>query len=183
MKDINTIISKSIKGQEDAQRELYMQFRQKWYMLALRYAKVKSEADDIMQEGLIQIFKDLHQYKANKSAFSTWSSRVMVNAALRYLKKNSWQNTFNQLEEAFEKPTETEDVYDQLSAKELTSIVQSLPTGYRIVFNMYAIEGYSHKEIAEQLGISEGTSKSQLSKAKQSLRKQIDYHLIEYNNK
>jgi len=135
------------------------------------------QADDIFQEGLIQIFKSLHQYDKNRSLFSTWSSRVLVNAALRYLKKYNWMESMTDLDKELDREAERESVMEHLAAKELTEMIQLLPVGYRMVFNMFAVEGFSHKEIAEELGISEGTSKSQLSKARRQLRRQLESQL------
>lgn len=177
MEKINTIIKQCIKGNEEAQNTLYKQYRSKWYMLSLRYGRSKDEAQDIMQEGLVQIFKDLHQFDGRKSNFGTWSNRVLVHAALKYLKKTSWSNTFEEMNRGHENHVSVESVFDQLAAKELTKIISNLPLGYRLVFNMYAIEGYSHKEIAQQLGISEGTSKSQLFKARKMLKTILEKQL------
>lgn len=171
------IINKAIKGDQKAQRLIYDQYRHMWYMISMRYGKDRMQADDIMQEGLIRIYNDLHQYDINKSQFSTWSSRVLINAALRYLKKSNWHDTLLDLDHAAETPEENNSIFNQLAAKEMTEMIQKLPIGYRIVFNMYAVEGYTHKEIAEQLGIAEGTSKSQLSKARVYLRKELESHL------
>lgn len=135
------------------------------------------QADDIFQEGLIQIFNSLKQFDESRGLFSTWSSRVMVNAALRYLKKYSWINSMGDLGDELERESDCESVMEHLAAKELTQMIQLLPVGYRMVFNMFAVEGYSHKEIAKELGISEGTSKSQLSKARRELRKQLESQL------
>ena len=146
-------------------------------MIALRYGKNKMQAEDILQEGLIAIFKNLHQYDHRKAAFSTWSTRVLINAGLRYLKKNNWPNTFKDIDEVYDLGDDGETIYDQLSAKELTLLIQKLPVGYRLVFNMYAVEGYSHKEIAKELGIEVGTSKSQLSKARKTLRVYLENQL------
>ncbi len=170
-------------GKEEAQRALYLEYRTKWYMLCLRYGKNRFEADDMLQEGLIQIFKDLHQFDVNRGSFATWSSRVLSNAALRYLKKQNWHNSIANIEEVYDHAVSEEDAYDKLAAKELTAFVQQLPMGYRLVFNMYVMEGYSHKEIAEQLEISVGTSKSQLSKAKKMLRNKLENVLTEYSKK
>jgi len=180
---LKTLIKQSINGREEAQRELYLMYRVKWYMLCLRYGKNNYEADDILQEGLIQVFKDLHQFDESRSSFDTWSSRLMSHAALRYLKKNSWHQTFKDIDDVQDSPDITETVYDQLAAKELTILIQQLPMGYRIVFNMFVLEGYTHKEIAQELDIMEGTSKSQLSKAKRMLRNQIEFQLTEYSKK
>jgi len=170
---IEDIIKQSQRGDEKAQRELYDRFRTRWFMISMRYGKNKMQAEDIFQEGLIRIYNDLHQYKPQKGAFASWSSRVLVNAALRYLQKSNWVNTLSDLDQAIHYHEESDMVLDQIATKELTHMIQQLPIGYRLVFNMYALEGYTHKEIAENLGISEGTSKSQLYKA----RKQLQYKL------
>lgn len=183
MKDLQKNIEQSIKGEEAAQRALYLHYRAKWYMLCLRYGKNKQEADDILQEGLIRIYRDMHQFDQQRSSFETWTSRVLSHAALRYLKKNSWHNMLTNIEDVQELPDTNEAVYDELAAKELTLLIQQLPTGYRLVFNLYVLEGYTHREIAEQLGISEGTSKSQLSKAKKMLRAKLEFHLTEFSRK
>lgn len=142
-------------------------------MICLRYAPNKVEAEDMLQEGLISVFKDLKQYDPKRATFSAWSNKVMVNAALQYLRK--WKNlNLNQSIDGYEEQfAENEDIVDTLSAKELNSFVQKLPDGYRIVFNLYVMEGYKHREIAELLSISENTSKTQLFKAKKMLGNQI----------
>lgn len=172
------IISKCLVGDDTAQRELYDRYRVKWYMLSLRYSNSRDEANDIMQEGLICIFNDLHQFDGARGKFSTWSCRVLVNAALRYLKKHSWNAMVSYLDHLDDITSQEICIVDKLSAKELTALLQTLPTGYRIVFNMYAIEGYSHKEISKHLGIAEGTSKSQLAKARKALREKLELQLI-----
>jgi len=128
----------------------------------------------MLQEGLISVFHSLKQYDHKKAKFSAWSNKVMVNAALQYLRK--WKKVeFTQSIDDYDyNVTYDEDVYDTIGAKELTSLIQQLPDGYRIVFNMYVIEGYKHKEIAEVLEISENTSKSQLLKPKKMLRNQLE---------
>lgn len=127
-----------------------------------------------MQEGLINVFESLGQFDPAKGAFPHWSSRVMVHAALRYLKRNQWQQSFEDLDRIAGSAEQAEDALSDISAKELTQLIQQLPTGYRVVFNMYEVEGYSHREIAEALNISVGTSKSQLAKAKRSLRLSLE---------
>ena len=183
MKTLQTLIKESSNGHEEAQRELYLKYRVRWYMLCLRYGKNNYEADDIFQEGLIQIFKDLHQFDDTRASFNTWSARLMSHAALRYLKKNSWHQAITNIDEVNETAETAETIYDKLAAKELTVLLQQLPIGYRIVFNMYVLEGYNHKEIADHLNISEGTSKSQLFKAKKMLRNKIEFQLTEYSKK
>lgn len=183
MENINHTIKSCIRGDEKAQRELYLAYRTKWYMMAMRYGKNKQQADDIFQEGLIQIFNSLHQFDEKKAGFSTWSTRILIYSALKFLKKYNWVDSFKDIEEALTYEDTQENVYQKLAAKELTAIIQQLPLGYRLVFNLYAIEGYSHKEIAEELGISEGTSKSQLSKARKQLREKLESRLTKnYEN-
>lgn len=177
MNELDHIIKKSIKGDIKAQRSLYDSYRTQWYMLSMRYGRNKTEAEDILQEGLIRIYRDLHQYDSARGAFSTWSSRVLVNAALRFLKKNQWQNTFSDISENNDLESQEEPIYAHIARKELTDMIRTLPLGYRVVFNMYCIEGYSHKEIADELGISLGTSKSQLFKAKKTLRTLLEKQL------
>ncbi len=171
---IDVLIKKSILNDHKAQRALYERHRQLWFMTCLRYGRDRKEAEDIFQDGLIHIFKKLDQFDASIAAFSTWSTKIMVNAALQYLRK--WRRFDQRMmsEDYGHKVLEQYNVIDDLSAQELTKLIQNLPDGYRVVFNMYVIEGYKHREIAELLGISENTSKTQLFKAKASLRNQIE---------
>lgn len=151
-------------------------------MMALRYGKNKHQADDIFQEGLIQIFNSLDKYDDRKASFQTWSNRVLINTALNFLKKHSWQDRFMELDLVDEIVATEEIVYQKIAEQELTVLIQQLPLGYRLVFNLFAIEGYTHKEISTQLGISEGTSKSQLSKARRYLKEKLERHLIDSNH-
>jgi len=177
LKNIQHIIKSCIKGDEKAQRELYVAYRTKWYMTAMRYGKNKQQADDILQEGLIQIFNSLKDFDEKKASFYTWSTRVLIYAALKFLKKYNWADNFKETEEAEAYEDTQENIYQKLAARELTLMIQQLPLGYRLVFNLYVLEGYTHKGIAEQLGITEGTSKSQLSKARKYLREKLESHL------
>ena len=170
-----TLIDKIIDGDEEAMNALYQCHERYWFRICLRYGRNRIEAQDIMQEGLIMIFRDIHQFDSSRGEFKNWSNRVMVNAALRFLNKLQWKLSFDDLEIVQNKPDFSETSIEKLSAKEIIQIIQQLPTGYRIVFNMFEIEGYSHNEIAEALNISVGTSKSQLSKAKKMLRRKIEF--------
>jgi len=175
----NKIIKKCLRNNARAQRELYEIHRVKWFMICLRYAPNKAEAEDMLQEGLISVFKDLKQYDHKRASFSAWSNKVMVNAALQYLRK--WKNlNLNQnIDDYDDQFTQSEEAIDTISAKELNAFVQKLPDGYRVVFNLYVMEGYKHREIAEMLSISENTSKTQLLKAKKMLRGQLE-KVLEY---
>ena len=173
------LIKKCLRNNAKAQRALYDLHKVKWFMICLRYAPNKMEAEDMLQEGLISVFKELKQYDPKRATFSAWSNKVIVNAALQYLRK--WKNlNLNQSIDDYEEHfAHNEDVVDTLSAKELNSFVQNLPDGYRVVFNLYVMEGYKHREIAEILSISENTSKTQLLKAKKMLGNQIK-KVLEY---
>ena len=177
MDHLSNIIKAAAQGDESAQRTLYEKYRTQWYMISMRYGKNKTQAEDIFQEGMIQIFKSLNQYDSRKSQFSTWSTRILINAGLKFLKKYNWIDTITDYENSKETVEQSDTIYQKLAAQELTMIIQRLPLGYRLVFNMYIIEGYSHKEIADQLGITVGTSKSQLSKARRELRKVLETQL------
>jgi len=175
--DIEKAIQLAIKGQPTAQRFLYEQYKVQLYTVCLRYGRDRSEAEDILQEGFIKILKDLHQY-SGKGSIGGWMRKVMVNTALQYLRK--WKKDWNHLDsqdyqEAFQV---SETVFHKLGLEELTRLIQQLPAGYRVVFNLYVIEGYAHKEIADLLGVSENTSKTQLFKAKAALRKKLEKQLL-----
>lgn len=172
-KGIDALIKKARKGNKLAIEKLYVQFEQKWFCLCLRYAHNKSEAEDIFQEGVTRIFQNLEKFNTEKGSFQSWTNKIIINAALKYLKKYQWQQSFTDLELTEEKEAWSSDILGDITAKELINVIQQLPSGYRVVFNMREIEGYSHKEIAEALNISVGTSKSQLSKAKKVLQQKI----------
>ena len=171
------LIRDSSRGDDDARRALYLHYRKPWYMTCLRYADCKADADDFLQEGLIAIFRDLHQFDARKGSFGAWSNRVLINAILQYLRK--WKRVrFHEYDPAqADRSTTGPAGFEGLGARELIRLIRNLPVGYRTVFNLFAIEGYRHKEIAEMLGISESTSKTQLHKARQLLQQQLEHIL------
>lgn len=168
------LITKCLIGDEHAQRALYLNYRVKWYMVCLRYAQTKSDADDMLQEGLIAIFRDLNQFDSKKGVFGAWSNRVLVNAILQFIRKWKKLQLNATIDDYMHILAEKSDIYDEMSARELTDLIQKLPTGYRVVFNLYVMEGYKHQEISMLLGISENTSKSQLRKAKIMLRTKLE---------
>jgi RNA polymerase sigma factor (sigma-70 family) len=140
----------------------------------LRYGGNSVNAQDILQNGLIRVFTALKQFDDKKGNFLVWSNKIMVNEALRFLQKQKRINFFEPVDESHLQIGVENNIHSLLSAKELVQLIQQLPDGYRTVFNLYTIEGYSHKEISQKLNISEGTSKSQLSKAKKQLRQWIE---------
>jgi RNA polymerase sigma factor (sigma-70 family) len=172
--DEKRTIKKCLKNNALAQRELYEEHKVKWFMICLRYAHNKDEAQDMLQEGLINVFNNLKQFDSSKGNFSVWSNKVIVNAALQQLRKCKKLNFDESITDYENKLSNNEEVLAQIGAKELTKMVQSLPEGYRVVFNLYVVEGYMHREIGEILGISENTSKTQLLKAKRMLRNQLE---------
>ena len=177
MLEKSEILKRAKKGKIDAQEQLYQQYSVMLYVLCLRYARDRSEANDILQEGFITIFKDLNQYNG-KGDLAAWMRKVMVNTALQYIRK--WKKDWNweNSEDHLLNLEVDESAHSNLNIEEMTKIIQQLPMGYRVVFNMYVIEGYSHKEIASKLDISESTSKSQLHRAKQAIRNKMEAFLL-----
>lgn len=167
------IIRGCLKGKYDCQRALYDLHKVSMFMLCMRYMPTREDAEDVLQEGFIKIYRDLHQYNPERGALHAWMRRVMLNTALQHLRVKKHLISPLEIENFADLHPVNDDVFSDMTAKELTALIQQLPTGYRVVFNMYVVEGYSHQEIAEELGISVNTSKSQLFKAKAMLRKQV----------
>lgn len=170
------LIKGSIAGDRRMQEELYRRFAPKMYAVCLRYANNTNDAQDLLQEGFIKVYKNLHRFRAEGS-FEGWVRRVFVNTSIEHFRKKSAQ--LSSVSEREENTIEDADItaLDSLAEKDIINIVQELSPGYRTVFNLYVVEGYSHKEIGELLGISEGTSKSQLARAKSILQKKITQYL------
>jgi len=153
-----------MKGNRKMQRELYERFAPKMYGVCLRYAGSAEEAEDILQEGFIKVFNKIASFR-NEGSFEGWIRRIFVNTAIEHFRKKTYLQPITEYEEATVEGKYL-SVLDNLAEKDIIQLVQQLSPGYRTVFNMYVVEGYTHKQIAEALGISEGTSKSQLSRAK-----------------
>lgn len=168
---IEVILSMSIDGDEKAFRAIYDMLSGKMYSLCLRYAGNSTDADDLFQEGIIRVYKHLSGFKGLGS-FEGWARRIFVNVCLDYL-KNKQKLIFNELHENIDNTSTELTGIGKLTQADLLKIIQRLPNGYRTIVNLYLIEEYNHREIAEILGISEGTSKSQLSRAKTILQKSI----------
>jgi RNA polymerase sigma factor (sigma-70 family) len=152
-----------------AQQQLFDLYSAKMYALCYRYVRHAMEAEDIMVTAFAKIFERIDQFKGEGS-FEGWIRRIMVNEALTFLRKSRTMYLETELDQADREP-DYDRLSDHLEAEDLLKMIQELPAGYRLVVNMYAIDGYSHKEIAEHLGISENTSKSQLSRARVYLQK------------
>lgn len=165
------LITGCIEGDRRMQEELYRRFSPRMYAVCLRYAGSSEEAEDILQEGFIKIFKKLTSFRGEGS-FEGWIRRIFVNTAIEHFRRKRY------LQPVTEKEENTIEgnflsVLDNLAERDILDLVKQLSPGYRTVFNMYVVEGYTHKEIGDMLGISEGTSKSQLSRAKVILQDMV----------
>lgn len=173
MSDVKKIIKGCLAGNRRDQELLYRRHAARLYTVCLQYSGNDEEARDILQEGFIKIFENLDHYKSEGS-FEGWMRRITVNTALeRYRGKHSLYRVddIDSIQEPNAEPDNQD--YAGLEANDLLDIIRELPTKYRMVFNLYAIEGYSHKEISEMVNISEGTSKSNLSRARVILQRRV----------
>jgi RNA polymerase sigma-70 factor (ECF subfamily) len=172
--DDHVLIRECVEGKRSAQRELYDRYARKMFGVCLRYSKDYHRAEDLLQEGFIKVFRNLGKFRGDGS-FEGWLRRIFVNTAIEHFRKTTHLYPIN---EAIHHSanTITNGALENLGEKDLLAFIQRLSPGYRTVFNLYAIEGYSHKEVAEMLGISEGTSKSQLARARYILQKAVIKH-------
>jgi RNA polymerase sigma-70 factor (ECF subfamily) len=161
-----------IAGDRRSQKQLYDLHASKMFAVCLRYSKNREEAEDILQEGFVQVFKSLKNFRF-EGCFEGWVRRIMVYSYVKHYRSNSKLHAIIKLDSFDRSESENEDAVSMLSKKELLNMVQNLPNCYRIVFNLYVFEGFKHREIAEQLGISEGTSKSNFYDAKVILRRAV----------
>ena len=178
-----TTIEECLKNNKASQKKLYDSLAPKMYAVCLRYAGKRIAAEDILQEAFIKVFKYLPTFNFNGS-FEGWVRRIVVNTALDHIKK--YAEPFEEINEnlTFETLISVNDAITQLSIEDLFQLIRSLPEGKRIIFNLYAFEGYSHKEIADLLGISIMTSKGQYSKAKKMLQEKImNLNYLTYEHK
>tara|TARA_Y100000782_G_scaffold115250_1_gene156214 strand:+ start:1760 stop:2299 length:540 start_codon:yes stop_codon:yes gene_type:complete len=171
------IIEGCKQGKADCQKALFDQYKRKLMGVCLRYAGDEDEAHDMLQDGFVKIFQKLDTFN-NKGSLVAWMCRLMINNCLDHLRKTKYQRMHVEVEQAEKMDNVQDDVIAAISAKDILRYISEMPTGYRTVFNMFAIEGYSHKEIAEELGVTENTSKSQYRKARFYLME-----VIEKNNK
>ena len=165
------LIKGCVDGNRRMQETLYQRFAPKMYGVCLRYAGTAEDAEDILQEGFIKIFKKIGSFRGDGS-FEGWIRRVFVNTSIEHFRRKRYLQPVSEKEENTIEGKYL-SVLDEMAEKDVLSLVQQLSPGYRTVFNMYVVEGYTHKEIADMLGISEGTSKSQLSRAKVILQDMV----------
>jgi RNA polymerase sigma-70 factor (ECF subfamily) len=166
------IVDGCIKKNAIAQKYLYDKFSRKMMGVCLRYCDSEEEAEDVLQNGFITVFGNLESYKGSGS-FEGWIRKIVVNTALTNIRKNKKFRQNIALDSVEYMIPETQSVANSFEVQDLLKVIQQLPQGSRTIFNLYAIEGYSHNEIANMLNISEGTSKSQYSRARAYLQKVI----------
>lgn len=166
------IIKRCINGDSSAQETLYRHFAPIMLGVCFRYTRSQQEAEDILQDGFIRVLKFIGSYKAEGS-LEGWIRKIMVNTALNHYRSNMKHRFYETIEDYQIGTSTAPDVYGTLNVEDLMKMLQTLPLGYRLVFNLYEIEGYSHKEIAKMLKVSISTSKSQLMKARAILRSKL----------
>ncbi len=171
----NEEIQACLRGDRTAQKRLFERSKSRLFGVCLRYAATRTDAEDILQEGFVRVFRDLAQFRGDGN-FEGWMRQIFVRTALGWLRRQRGGLVFSELkslEIVSEDPVEP-FIGEETTAQNLLKILAEMPSGYRSVFNLHVLEGYSHPEIAEILGISVGASKSQLSRAKAHFRLQLE---------
>lgn len=165
------LINGCIIGNREAQRTLYHRYSPKMFSVCLRYAKDYHSAEDVLQEGFIKVFRYIAKFR-HEGSFEGWMRRIFINTSIEFLRKSV---SMYPIIDSEDKPIDIldESHFDDLDHQDLMQMVQSLSPGYRTIFNLYVVEGYSHKEIAKMLEINEGTSKSQLARARVILQSKV----------
>lgn len=176
-KHIQGLVKKCKKRDRKGQEELYRLLYPYAMSICLRYTRDEEEAIGVLNAGFMKVFTKLDQYNDSFS-FKSWVRRIMVNTAIDHYRSNQPHTNHLEISSANQEQIDPE-VVSKVSEREIMALVQKLPPAYRLVFNLYAIEGYNHREIAEQLNISEGTSKSNLAKARAKLQRMIKEHCQE----
>lgn len=173
------IIAGCKEQKREAQKMLYEKYSRTMYGICLRYSSDQESAQDLLQDGFIKVFAHISSFQ-EKGSFEGWLKRIFINLALENLRKKKniihSSDDIQDLPELVDDSTEDSSMY-QISETELLKMVQDLPRGYSAVFNLYAIEDYSHKEIAQMMGISEGTSRSQYVRARQMLQDKVKQYI------
>jgi RNA polymerase sigma factor (sigma-70 family) len=172
-------IKKCSKQDRKSQKQLFEQLYAPMYRVCLRYINQQADAEDCLMRGFMKVFQNLEKfrYEGEHSLFA-WVQRIMINESLMFLRQR--HNFVLSMEEKHNTVSLPEDVYHQLGAEDLYNIILQLPTGYRTVFNLNVVEGYNHSEIAEMLGVTESTSRTQLAKARNKLRILIEQTNLMY---
>ena len=181
MKEFEQLIKDCVAGKQKAQAQLYYMFSAKMYGVCLRYAKDSTEAEDNLQEGFIKVFTNLKSFR-NEGSLEGWIRRIMINVSLEKIRK---QHLMYPVEDVaiYDSINFSDDVIAKISADDLMKLIQQLPPRYQLVFNLYVIEGMSHQEIASEMLITEGTSKSNLARARDIMKKKVHENFGEINAK
>lgn len=170
--DLETLVDQCIKGSKKAEAKLYHQFAPMLFGISMRYSRNRADAEDVLQEAFVRIFNNLTQYTKGKS-FEGWMKRIVVNTSISYYNKGQKHAYHKDIQDDAVQVSGDSSFDNKYTKDELLQVINGLADGYRAVFNMYCIEGYKHKEIAEMLSIDENTSKSQLSRAKKMIQKKL----------
>jgi len=181
LEDFKPIISDCIAGNQKAMAKLYHLFAPKMFGVCLRYAKDATEAEDNLQDGFIKVFNSLKTFRHDGS-LEGWIRRIMINVSLEKIRKQHWLYPVEDVS-VYDSINLSDDVIAKISANDLMKIIQELPPRYRLVFNLYVIEGFSHQEIAQEMKITQGTSKSNLARAREILKKKVHKNFGELNAK
>jgi RNA polymerase sigma factor (sigma-70 family) len=176
--DDQGLVKECLKGRPEAQRHLYDNYSESMLAVCYRYTKSMADAEDILQEGFVKVFKSLPQYKF-EGPLGAWIRRIMVNTALNYLKKHSRYGEDLSFLDTNLHPVSNDNPEVHMNSKDLAELIRQLPIGYQTVFNLHAVEGYSHVEIGEILGINEGTSRSQYARARALLISWLNKQIVE----
>ncbi|WP_240925076.1 RNA polymerase sigma factor [Maribellus sediminis] len=171
LEDLKQIIKECAKGNTRAQEQLYKLFAPKMYGVCLRYSKDKTEAEDNLQEGFIKVFTGIKNFR-HEGSFEGWMRRIMVNVSLEKFRKQQLMYPVEDMA-MYEGNQVSDDILANISAQEITGLIQELTPRYRMVFNLYVFEGMSHEEISKEMNISTGTSKSNLARARDVLKNRV----------
>lgn len=176
----NELIDECLKNNRIAQKQLYEKYSRKMFGVCLRYAKSKEEAEDVLADAFVQIFMKLSSFKRDGS-FEGWIRRIVVNTSITAYRSNLKFNLNDEISEIRDISNNDVSAIDLLNLQQLKSLIQQMPDGYRMVFNLHVMEGYNHREIGEILNINEGTSKSQFSKARKWMQAKLEqYNITQY---
>jgi len=181
LEDFKPIISDCIAGNQKAMAKLYRQFAPKMFGVCLRYAKDATEAEDNLQDGFIKVFNNLKSFR-NDGSLEGWIRRIMINVSLEKIRKQHLMFPVDDVA-IYDSINYSDDVIAKISADDLMKLIQELPPRYQLVFNLYVIEGMSHQEIATEMSITQGTSKSNLARARDILKKRVHENFGEINAK
>lgn len=170
--EIEFLVEQSAKGNRNAQKRIFDALSSKMFAVCLRYMGDRESAEDVLQNGFVTLFSKIDTY-SGEGSFEGWARKIFVNTALMTLRKKDALRQSDEIEAAWDIADENPTPVQKIEYAELLKLISELPPGFRTVFNMYVIEGYSHKEIAESLGVSENTSRSQLQRARMMLQKEL----------